>query len=414
MNQNILTNLNHKKIILGVSGGIAAYKACELVRRLQDQGADVHVVLTQAAQKFVTPLSFQALSQNAVHTNLFDLTEESQMGHIQLADEADLVLIAPTSADLLAKMSIGMADDLLTTLILVTRAPVFLVPAMNVNMWEKSIVQENIQKLQEQNFQVLEPAEGNLACGWQGKGRLPEVPEIVSWLQERFGEIEEQKTHDLEGVSLQGKRVLINAGPTREFYDPVRFLSNPSSGKMGFALAREAQRRGAQVTLVAGPVQLETPKGVQRLDVVSAEQMLAACEKYFEDADIFIATAAVADYRFKEVRSHKMKKSHQSLQFELEANPDILKTLAKKKKTEQCIVGFAAETEELKSNASKKLKEKNLDLIIVNDVSNAQIGFASDKNQVVMIDKNGQEWPSSLADKRHIASEILDKIAQLI
>ncbi len=403
--------LKDKKIILGVSGGIAAYKACDLVRRLQDEGAEVHVVLTAAAQQFVTPMTFQALSQNAVHTDLFSLTEESQMGHIQLADEADLILIAPASADLIAKLSTGMANDLLTTLVLVTQAPIFLAPAMNVNMWAKPVVQKNIVTLKERGFLIIDPEEGSLACGWEGAGRLPEVKNMISWLQEKLSDSKSQKfMHD---SSLKGKKVLINAGPTREFYDPIRFLSNPSTGKMGFALAREAQRRGAQVTLVAGPVDLESPSGVKRIDVVSAQDMLKACEKAFAQTDLFIATAAIADYHFKKVHAQKVKKENKKLQFELEPNPDILKALSKKKKKHQRLVGFAAETQKIKEYAKQKLQEKSLDLIIVNDVSKKEIGFASERNQVTMIDSHGHQKQSSLAHKDQVASEILDYISGL-
>jgi phosphopantothenoylcysteine decarboxylase/phosphopantothenate--cysteine ligase len=401
--------LKGKKLILGVGGGIAAYKACELTRRLSDAGADVHVVLTESAQQFVTPMSFQALSQNAVHTDLFSLTQESEMNHIKLADEADALVIAPATADILAKMAHGMAGDLLTTLVLVTRAPIFFAPSMNVNMWEKEIVQQNVGTLVARGFHLIEPEEGYLACGWEGKGRLAEVETILGALQG----FSASPRKAAKKKSLQDKKVLINAGPTREYLDPVRFISNPSSGKMGFALAEEAARRGADVTLVAGPVNLPTPPGVRRIDVVSAAEMLAACAQAFPRADIFIAAAAVGDYAPVAPTRQKIKKTGQALRLELKPASDILKTLAEKKKKGQIVVGFAAETENLREHALKKLREKNLDAVIANDVSKKDRGFSSEKNSVLFIDRRGRTESTPLLPKSEIAARIWDRVEKL-
>ncbi|HKX12246.1 MAG TPA: bifunctional phosphopantothenoylcysteine decarboxylase/phosphopantothenate--cysteine ligase CoaBC [bacterium] len=405
-----MDDLKNKKILLGVSGGIAAYKACEVTRRLTERGAEVRVVLTKAAEKFVTALSFQALSQHPVHSDLFNLTEESEMGHIKLADEADLFLIAPATADVLAKLATGLADDLLTTAALVTRAPLLFAPSMNVNMWEKEVVQENIRKLQSRGCQMIEPAEGYLACGWEGKGRLAEPETIVAAVVERlrgpFGSSKKK--------TLAGKKVLINAGPTREYLDPVRYISNPSSGKMGFALAAAARRRGAEVTLIAGPVALPTPEGVQRIDVVSAEEMFKACRKAFPSCNLFIASAAVGDYTPTLKLDKKMKKADQKLSLDLKPSLDILRSLGAEKKKGQVLIGFAAETDKLRHYAQEKLKKKNLDLIVANDVSRNDVGFSSDSNQVTLFFRQGK--PKSLAKmpKREVAEAILEEAEALL
>lgn len=400
-----MMELKGKNILLGVGGGIAAYKACEILRRLTDAGAEVHVVLTSAAQQFVTALTFQSLSQHPVHTDLFNLTEESEMSHIKLADKADLVLIAPATADLIAKAACGMAGDLLTTVLLVTRAPVILAPSMNVNMWEKEIVQQNIRILKERGYQIIEPDEGYLACGWEGKGRLADPEGIVQFVVDRL------KVRSLPGKkkSLQGKKILINAGPTREFLDPVRFISNPSSGKMGYSIAEEAQRRGAQVTLVSGPVSLSTPAGVQRIEVETTEEMLQACRQNFKGCDIFIASAAVGDYRAEKPSKQKLKKGAGKFSLELKNNPDILQTLSPMKKNGQLVVGFAAETENLLENAKKKLKGKNLDLVVANEISQSNAGFQSDENEVVFVSQNGTKKLPRLS-KKDVAIRLWDFI----
>jgi len=405
-----MDDLKNKKILLGVSGGIAAYKACEVTRRLTERGAEVRVILTKAAEKFVTALTFQALSQHPVHSDLFNLTDESEMGHIKLADEADLFLIAPATADLLAKLAHGQADDLLTTAALVTRAPILFAPSMNVNMWEKEVVQENIRKLQSRSYQMIEPAEGYLACGWEGKGRLAEPETIVATVLDRL----RRPVAISKKKSLAGKKVLINAGPTREYLDPVRYISNPSSGKMGFALAAAASRRGAEVTLVAGPVSLTTPEGVRRIDVVSAEEMAKACRKAFAACDLFIAAAAVGDYSPTIKLDKKMKKSDQSLSLELQPSLDILASLSKEKRKGQFLLGFAAETNQLRRHAQEKLQKKNLDLLVANDVSRSDIGFASDSNQVTLFFRGSK--PKSLAKmpKSELAEAILDEASSLM
>ncbi len=402
-------SLKDKKIVLGVGGGIAAYKACELLRRLQDRGAEVHVILTPAAQKFITPLSFQALSKHPVHTDLFNLTEESQMGHIELADSADALVLAPATADLLAKLAHGMADDLLCTTVLVTRAPIFLAPSMNVNMWEKTVVQKNLQKLRERGMWIVDPETGSLACGWEGQGRLAEPQNIVEVIERYFSQ---QNLH--QHSTLRGKRVLINAGPTREYLDPVRFLSNPSTGKMGFALARAAQNRGAQVTLVAGPVTLATPHQVKRIDVVSAQEMLEACQQEFADSDIFIATAAVGDYCPNEHHPHKLKKKNETLHLQLQPTTDILATLSKLKKNNQLLVGFAAETHRLEEYAKTKLLAKKLDLIVANDVTRPESGFAADTNEIFLMGKDGVIEKHPLMSKQEAAEEILNRVEELL
>jgi phosphopantothenoylcysteine decarboxylase/phosphopantothenate--cysteine ligase len=331
------------------------------------------------------------------------------MNHIKLADEADALVIAPATADILAKMAHGMAGDLLTTLVLVTRAPIFFAPSMNVNMWEKEIVQQNVGTLVARGFHLIEPEEGYLACGWEGKGRLAEVETILGALQG----FSASPRKAAKKKSLQDKKVLINAGPTREYLDPVRFISNPSSGKMGFALAEEAARRGADVTLVAGPVNLPTPPGVRRIDVVSAAEMLAACAQAFPRADIFIAAAAVGDYAPVAPTRQKIKKTGQALRLELKPASDILKTLAEKKKKGQIVVGFAAETENLREHALKKLREKNLDAVIANDVSKKDRGFSSEKNSVLFIDRRGRTESTPLLPKSEIAARIWDRVEKL-
>lgn len=367
------------------------------------------MVLTRSAQKFITPLTFQSLSQNPVHTDLFNLTEESEMSHIKLADTADLVLIAPATADLMAKLACGMADDLLTTLILVTHAPVLIAPSMNVNMWEKEVVQNNVRILVGRGYGIIEPEAGYLACGWEGKGRLAEPDSIIQTILTGMGQA---KRADKK-KSLDGKKYLINAGPTREFIDPVRFIGNPSSGKMGFALAKAAQARGAQVTLVTGPVQLETPPGVRRIDTTTAEEMFQACRAEFPRHHVFIATAAVGDYRPKKIEKQKIKKSGKILELQLQLNPDILGALGEKKKPGQIVVGFAAETKDLLKHAKEKLQKKKLDLIVANDVSEKGVGFESEWNRALLIQRNGKSKKTGKMSKAQIAEIILDHIEAL-
>ncbi len=396
-----MQQLQHKRILLGIGGGIAAYKSAELVRRLREQGADVRVVMTPAAQAFMTPLTLQALSGHPVQLDLLDPAAEAAMGHIELARWADLVLIAPATADLLARLAQGSASDLLTALVLACEAPVALAPAMNQAMWRNPATRANVATLAQRGLQLFGPASGLQACGDNGTGRMLEVPELVQAAAGCFS-----------GGRLTGQRVLITAGPTQENLDPVRYLTNHSSGKMGFALAAAAVAEGACVTLVSGPVQLPTPERVQRVDVVSARDMLAACEAAMP-CDLLIAAAAVADYRPERIAHHKLKKdlaSGEGLQLQLVRNPDILATLAARPDRPFC-VGFAAETRNLLEYASAKLRHKNLDLIIANDVANPAIGFNSEDNAVTVIDRQQQATRFERASKGQIARQLLAFIA---
>ena len=397
-----MSSLAHKRILLGVSGGIAAYKSADLVRRLQDRGATVRVVMTAGAQEFVKPLTFQALSGNPVHTDLLDPAAEAAMGHIELAKWADAILIAPASASVMARLAAGMADDLLSTLCLASEAPLVLAPAMNQAMWRHPATQANTQTLQSRNVTLLGPDAGSQACGDVGPGRMLEPLDIVEGLIDAIAP---------EQV-LEGKKVTITAGPTREALDPVRYLSNHSSGKMGFAIAAAAARAGAEVTLIAGPVRLTTPAGVHRVDVVSTDEMLAAAEQAADHCDLFIAAAAVVDFRPKVVADQKIKKEdgNDSDVLSLVKNPDIVATIAGRTSKRPFVVGFAAETEKVAEHAKGKLARKNLDMIVANDVSDPEGGFNSDRNQVVVIDRDGEQ-PLPAALKTELATQLVALIA---
>lgn len=393
-----------KRIVLGVGGGIAAYKSAELVRRLRDQGAEVHVVMTRGGREFITPLTLQALSGNPVHLDLLDPAAEAAMGHIELAKWADLVLIAPATADLMARLAQGVADDLLTALVLATDAPVALAPAMNQAMWRDPATQANAELLASRGLHLFGPGSGSQACGDVGLGRMLEAEELAQRAADCF-----------EFKSLTGLRVLITAGPTQENIDPVRYITNHSSGKMGFALAEAAAEAGAQVTLVSGPVHLRTPERVQRINVTSARDMLAACEAAMP-CDVLIAAAAVADYRPEVVAEHKMKKDPSSgdgLLLQLVRNPDILATLAGR--TDRPFsVGFAAETQNLLDYAARKLKDKNLDLIVANDVANPSIGFNSEENAITIIDRELHPTSFAQSSKGKIARQLIAFIADRV
>jgi phosphopantothenoylcysteine decarboxylase/phosphopantothenate--cysteine ligase len=377
-------SLANRRILLGVTGGIAAYKSADLIRRLQDLGATVQVVMTKAAQEFITPLTMQALSGHPVHTDLLDPAAEAAMGHIELARWADLVLIAPASADFIARLAHGHADDLLTTLCLATPAPIALAPAMNQGMWRDPSTQENIALLRERQHALFGPAEGSQACGDVGPGRMLEPTDIAQRAAALF-----------PSRRLDGLRVVITAGPTREALDPVRYISNHSSGKMGFALAEAAAEAGARTLLIAGPVQLATPARVERIDVESAQQMFDAVMAQMDDCDIFIAAAAVADYRPQVVATQKIKKRNtdpaaiDTMTIELVRNPDIVATVAARS-PRPFTVGFAAETRDVQTYARDKLERKNLDMIVANDVAAAGIGFNSDNNAVSVLWRNGE------------------------
>lgn len=387
--------LSNRHILLGVTGGIAAYKSAELVRRLQDQGAQVRVVMTRAAQEFITPLTLQALSGNPVHTDLLDPAAEAAMGHIELARWADLVLVAPASADFIARLAHGHADDLLTTLCLATPAPIALAPAMNQGMWRDAATRANVELLRSRDIAWFGPAEGSQACGDVGPGRMLEPDHLAALAADLF-----------PSRLLDGKRVLITAGPTREAIDPVRYISNHSSGKMGFALAEAAADAGARVTLVAGPVALRTPERVTRVDVESAQQMFDAVMARTADNDIFIAAAAVADYRPERVASDKIKKqSAQEMTLSLVRNPDIVAAVAASR-PKPFTVGFAAETQRVREYALDKLERKNLDMIVANNVAEAGIGFNSDDNAVTVLWRGG-EMDIGARSKTLVARELI-------
>lgn len=390
--------LNGKVIVLGVTGGIAAFKAVELLRLLVKAGASVHVVMTKSAREFVAPLTFQTLSMNPVHTEMFNLIQEQEIGHISLADRADLFIVAPATANILGKIAAGIADDLLTTAVMATKAPVMLAPAMNVNMYNNAVVRENIEKLKRHGYLFVEPASGALACGWEGKGRLQE-PDIIF----------EEAAAALSRKDLLGTKVLVTAGPTREEIDPVRFISNYSSGKMGYAIARAARRRGAEVILISGPVSLDPPYGVQTVTAVSATEMGEAALAAFQDADIIIKAAAVADYRPEKRAGAKIKKSDVSLSLRLVRNPDILAEMGRRK-GDRFLVGFAAETDDLAGNAAKKLQEKNLDMVVANDITRKGAGFGVDTNIVKILDRDGGVEDLPLMGKDELADVLLNRI----
>lgn len=385
-----------KTVLIGITGCIAAYKTCEIVRGLQRAGCRVKIVMTENATRFVGPTTFRALTGEKVAVSLFD-DPADPIQHISLAKEADVFLIAPCTGDVMAKMTTGIADDLLSTTVLATRSPLVIAPAMNVNMWENAATCHNLAVLEERGVVVIPPTRGILACGDEGTGKLAPVDDIVA------GTLEVLERRD----DLAGKRVLVTAGPTYEAIDPVRYLGNRSSGKMGYAIARAAQRRGADVTLVSGPVALPEPYGVSVVRVESAQEMLAACESVFADADIAIFSAAVSDFRPSTPASRKIKKSDGGMRsIELVENPDILATLAEHKGS-TFVVGFAAETHDVLDYAADKLVSKHADLIVANDVS-GDVGFGTDENRVWFVTADGQE-ELPLLSKALIGERLIDK-----
>lgn len=374
-----MNRLTNKRILLGVTGGIAAYKSAELTRRLQDEGAEIRCVMTSAAQAFITPLTMQALSNNPVHTDLLDPEMESAMGHIELARWADIIVIAPATADFIARLNAGQGDDLLTTLCLASQCPIAVAPAMNQAMWAKDKTQNNLLQLKSSGITILEPGEGLQACGDVGEGRLMEVPDIVDAVANQFA----------PGL-LTGRHVVITAGPTREAIDPVRYISNNSSGKQGYALAAAALDAGARVSLVTGPTSLTPPERAEVYQVISADEMLAAVMSCIGDADIFIGVAAVSDYKPVAISKQKLKKNgDEGLTLKLTQNPDILQAVSQLE-NRPFTVGFAAETENVVAYAQEKLARKNLDMIVANNVGDKTIGFGSDDNETVVIDRNEQ------------------------
>ena len=390
-----------KEIILGVTGGIAAYKSVELLRLLTKAGANVHVIMTEGAMKFVTPLTFQTLSMNPVSTSLFNLLSEREIGHISLADRADLLIIAPATANIVGKLANGIADDMLSTTAMATKAPIMIAPAMNVNMYQSQAYKENEERLKGRGVLFVDPIKGTLACGWEGEGKLQE-PRVIF----------EEVLAALSKKDLAGERLLVTAGPTREEIDPVRFISNHSSGRMGYAIASAARRRGAEVTLVTGPTSIHKPFGIKVMPVVSAREMLEAVMSLADQSTIIIKGAAVADYRPADRAGNKIKKSASSMTLELVRNPDILGELGKVK-GDRLLVGFAAETADLLKNARKKLKEKNLDMIVANDVSQPGAGFYGDTNIARLLFRDGSLTELPLMTKDELADVILDRIVEL-
>jgi len=395
------------RITLGVTGGVAAYKAAELVRRLQQEGFSVEVAMTRAACEFITPLTFAALTGKKVITGLFaessgDANLESAIEHIAVAQRTDLLLVAPATADIIAKFSRGISDDFLSTLYLATTAPVVVAPAMNVNMWNHPATQENLERLRSRGVHVVNPNEGYLACGMTGAGRLAGQDAIVSTVREVL-----QLRRDLEGQT-----VLLTAGPTQEDLDPVRFLTNRSSGRMGYAVAEAAAQRGAKVILVTGPTALDTPAGVTRVNVRSASEMLHSVEEHFSAATIAVFAAAVADYRPAEAASQKIKKTAGDITLRLEPNPDILAIIARKR-GHRLVVGFAAETDRVAENARKKLTEKDADLIVANDLTAEGAGFDVDTNIVTLFARDGRDLALPKLSKREVAHRILDEVVRL-
>ncbi len=394
----------NKKILVCVTGGIAVYKAIALVSKLTQAGAEVKVVMTASALEFVTPLSFQVLSRNDVFYDTFDEKDSSVIAHIDLADWADLVIVAPATANVIGKLANGIADNMVTTTLFATTAEVWIAPAMNVHMYENRSVIRNIEQLHEDGYRFIEPDEGFLACGYVGKGRLEEPEKIVHLIEERFSKP--------ENLPLSGKKVVVTAGPTRERIDPVRYISNFSSGKMGYAIAEAAVALGAETTLISGPVELPKPAGVQLINVESAEEMLNAVLSRFDEADLVVKSAAVADYRPKEQHTQKMKKREGDSSIALERTTDILKTLGEQKKG-QVLIGFAAETNDAIEYGMKKLSNKNLDYIIVNDVTDPDGGFGSDTNVVTLLSRKGQAYPFDAMHKKELAKMLLRTILEL-
>ena len=390
-------------VVLGVTGGIAVYKACELLRLLQKRGIDVFVVMTQNACRFVAPLTFETLSGHPVAVDTFDRPQTWEVEHIALAKRADLFLIAPATANIIGKMACGIADDMLSTTVMATRAPVLVAPAMNTGMWENAAVQQNVKTLRARGVEIVAPVSGHLACGDNGAGKLEDVVVIA----ERACELLFAKK-DMEGL-----RVMVTAGPSREALDPVRYISNRSSGKMGYAIAQAAQKRGAEVTLLSGPVAIEVPQGVKLVPFTTTQELLDRASELAQEQDLLIQAAAPADYRAKEIAPQKIKKQGgEPMTFTLVENPDVAATLGKAKRSGQVFVGFAAETNDVLAHARDKLTRKNLDMIVANDVTRPGAGFDVDTNIVTLITKDGQE-ALPMMSKAEVAQRILDRALAL-
>ena len=390
-----------KNVVLGVSGGIAVYKALEITSLLVKKDINVNVIMTENSTKFVTPLSFQSLSQNEVSCDTFQEPKVWEIQHISLAEKADVFLVAPATANIIGKVANGIADDMLTTTIMATKAKVIFAPAMNTNMYENPIVQENIRKLKSFGYEFIEPAEGRLACGTVGKGKL-EKPEVIV----------DRVLMELNGKKdLLNKNIVVTAGPTIAPIDPVRFITNRSSGKMGYAIAKEARNRGANVTLISGPTNLEVPGNVKLVKISTNEEMKEATMKAFKEADIVIKSAAVADYKPQQYSEQKIKKGHGNWSLELQRDNDILMELGNIKE-KQILVGFAAESHNLRENAIAKMKKKNLDFIVANDITSKDTGFSSDDNKVIIFSKDNEEIRLEKMSKEKIAANLFDIITK--
>ena len=396
--------LTGKNILVCISGGIAAYKAADIVSKLRKSKANVNVIMTEAATNFITPMTLRELSCNPVVVSMWEKVTNWNVEHIALASKADLILIAPATANIIGKLANGIADDMLTTTVMATKAPVYIAPAMNTNMYQNQIVQDNITKLSHYGYNLIEPESGMLACGIEGLGRLPEPEKIVTIVKNHF---------KIDSQALKNKKILITAGGTIEPLDPIRYIGNRSSGKMGYAIAKEAVLRGAEVVLVSGPTALPAPEGVRLISIETAAQMRKAVLREFNDTDITIKAAAVADYHPRNVSDIKIKKSDQSMTVVLEKNPDILMELGSIKTAEQLLIGFAAETNDLIKYAKSKVEKKNLDMIIANDVSLPGAGFNSNTNIVKILYKNGTVESLEKMSKHKLASIIIDKIISL-
>ena len=389
-----------KRVVIGVTGGISVYKALDIVSTLKKHDVEIKVIMTESAQQFVTPLAFQSLSQNMVITDMFAEPKAWEIQHISLAQWADLMLIAPATANVIGKIANGIADDMLSTSIMATEAKVIFAPAMNTKMYENKIVQDNIEKLKKYGYSFIEPASGRLACGDIGKGKLANVSDIVERV---LSELEEKEQ------DLLGKKVLVTAGPTIAPIDPVRFITNKSTGKMGYAIAKEAKERGAEVTLVSGPTNIPKIADINFISVKTNSEMKDAVLKYYDTADIVIKSAAVADYKPKEYSDEKIKKGEGDLELTLTRDSDILKILGERKK-EQILVGFAAESNNVLENAEKKLKNKNLDFIVANDITAIDTGFGSEDNKVTILSKDGKVISLDKMSKKEVATNIFDMI----
>ena len=396
-----MSNLKNKNILLGVTGGISAYKACELSRLMLKEDAKVNVVMTSNAEKFVSALTFQYLTGNKVSTDMYDISDE-KISHIDLADKSDLIIICPATANFISKFANGIADNLLLNILLATKVDIIVCPAMNVNMYENKIIQENIKKLKKNGVIFIEPESGELACGWEGKGRLAEVQNIINFLKKKF-----------KNKKLSKENILITAGATREFLDPVRFISNPSSGIMGLCIAEEFKMRGAKVNIVAGHTDVDLSNFDSYIRINTADEMKNEIAKQLKKYSVIIKVAAVGDYKFKKIKKDKIKKDENKIDLDLEKNTDVLQFIGDKRNKNQILIGFAAETDKVIQNAKKKVKNKNLDFIVANDISKEGSGFGSKSNFTTIISSDGKIDKLGLQTKETIAEKIADKVEKM-